>query len=434
MLQHLLKIDNCYMPAFFHIRLDFPYPDSPLALFHLKPRERAVFIHEYIHYLQDVSSYYCLNNSYVYSEYIHGAVNEIYNQRNNEAILPINIKGNKFNINQNIKINTLCNGDYDEIGNLFILDIKEKKIKTRIQGKILKYIPMIYLRLPNDKKVCFGARAIMESMAYMIEKRIEPCGRPVCDYPYLSAQAVADFVYPGFSADDLRLIALCDMCLQLSNPGKIFYHTLKEYKEMKKMPTPKEIYDDFYNRKPIGTFNAESFVMGIITHGIMTCERLKLYLNDDKYFVGFKNLVNKLIGSALNHRLNDRYFMLELAQGGEFFHNNKLRKIMLELGSPLIIDSLWNVSLLPSYLFDNYHFVYFYAIEQIYNTIAHGYNYCELLEFCDISRQNRPSSCLHYTDDRCFEEPWDRATGPQLCPYAVLWKHWKLAGRNVIIK
>lgn len=107
---------------------------------------------------------------------------------------------------------------------------------------------------------------------------------------------------------------------------------------------------------------------------------------------------------------------------------------MLELGSPLIIDSLWNVSLLPSYLFDNYHFVHFYAIEQIYNTLAKGYNWCELLEFCDKSRQNRPSSCLHYTDDRCIEEPWDRATDHQLCPYAVLWKHWKLAGRNVIIK
>lgn len=433
MLRQLNKIDNCYMPAFFHIRLDFPFPDSPLVLFNLKPRDRAVFIHEYIHYLQDVSSYYCLNNAYVYSEFIHGAVNEIYKQPNNTAILPVNIIGDKFNINQNIKINTLCNGDYDEIDNLFILGIKEKQIKTHIQGNILKYVPMIYLRLPNDKKICFGARAIMESMTYMIEKRIEPCGKPVCDYPYLSAQAVADFVYPGFAADDLRLIALCDMCLQLSNPGKIFYHTLKEYKELHRMPTPKEIYDDFYKRKTIGTIKVESLVMGIITHGIMTGDRLKLYLNDDKYFAGFKNLVNKLIGTGLKHRLEDRYFMLELAQGGDLFHNSKLRKVMLELGSPLIIDPLWNVSRLPSYLFDNYHFVYFYAVEQIYNTLAKGYNCCELLEFCDISRQNRSDSCLHVTDDRCFDEPWKRATDRQLCPYAVLWKHWNLAGRNVTI-
>lgn len=35
-------------------------------------------------------------------------------------------------------------------------------------------------------------------------------------------------------------------------------------------------------------------------------------------------------------------------------------------------------------------------------------------------------------DDRCDNAPWKRCNDEQLCPYGLLWKHWKLSGYEVI--
>ena len=65
----------------------------------------------------------------------------------------------------------------------------------------------------------------MESMAYLIERMITNGAGTAPDFPYSSAEIVVDLTYPEFGKEKLNIIALCDMSLQFSEPGKVFYHS-----------------------------------------------------------------------------------------------------------------------------------------------------------------------------------------------------------------
>ena len=125
-----------YLPAFFYTEVSFPFWHGFSAMLNLPMKEKdiSVFIHEYIHFLQDISTYAGLNNAYVYSEYIHAAVNIVYNvapQNNNEFTVPMVIPGNYGNIELNKIVDSVGIGSLEQLDNFFPLKIVEKKIKVK---------------------------------------------------------------------------------------------------------------------------------------------------------------------------------------------------------------------------------------------------------------------------------------------------------------
>ena len=95
----LIKLCFGYMPAFFYMNLKFPFYDSPVVLYNLPKSDLAAFVHEYVHFIQDITTYWGLNNAYVYSEYIHGAVNQIYQYPKGSFCVPFRISNNSNNMN-----------------------------------------------------------------------------------------------------------------------------------------------------------------------------------------------------------------------------------------------------------------------------------------------------------------------------------------------
>lgn len=418
-----------YMPAFFYMKLEFPYYATLLSLYNLKPENQATFVHEYIHYLQDLSTIFGINNAYVYSEYMHGAVNKIYTDPNNEARLPVRIYGNYGNIELNWEVNSACTGDYDEIDMLFLLDIEEKKKRTIYRCSYINKLTHIYLLLPGGKRIQFGGRAIMESMAYMIEKCVEPRCKGAKDYPYHAAECVAKKIYPEFADDVYRMIALCDMSLNTSNPGKIFVQTLKIYKKRKQLPTAEQIYADFYNSPCEMMGNMTYFLPAFMNFAMNAAERLVKYLNHEEFYQ-FHNAVRKMIGGAIELRMKQPMFMVDIAKGGDLYHNDVLRRIMHRLGSPVIKDITGNFSQVPSRYFNDDQFRYFVAIEQVFNTLHKGCDCCDMIDWCDYPNEKGKKEVQ--IDERCFMAPWERVHDDRLCPYAVLWKNWNLANKKVI--
>lgn len=418
-----------YMPAFFYMKLEFQYLASMLTLFNLRPKDKATFVHEYIHYLQDISTHYGLNNAYVYSEYIHSAVNEVYKNTEKEIVLPVKLKGNFSNVALNEEINRLCEGDYCEIPTLFITKIEEREVPVSYSNPYLSRLKLVYLLLPKGRKVQFGARSIMESMAYLMEKCIEPKCASADDYPYHSAEHVVSCVYPEFGEDIYRLIALCDISLNCSNPGKLFLQTLRMYKERNQLPSPEQLYKDFYNAPCELMGQQNQFIPAFMSFAFSVAERLVLYLNDAS-FAGFHCAVRKMIGGAIELRIKHPSFMIDIAKGGDITKNDTLQRIMMRLGSPIICDCKNNYSQIPSAYFDDSEFRYFVAIEQVYKTLNDGCDCCDMIEWCDYPDENGNKTVD--VDERCFDSPWERSSDQKLCPYAILWKHWNLAKRKVI--
>ncbi|KGI21235.1 hypothetical protein [Hoylesella timonensis] len=418
----LKTILGSYMPAFFRMDLSFSFPGGERAYEKINEKEVSVFIHEYIHFIQDITTYIGYNNLYVYSEYLHGAVNEIYKKSPGNIHLPITFNNNYGNINLNRFVNKETCGDIEEENEFFLTKITFEEKEVPYRNQFVSHIKKVKLHSAKGKIVDFGYRAIMESMAYLIEKQITRGSSIPPDFPYLSAEMIVKEYYEEFGENPLRIIALCDASLQFSEPAKIFIESLKEFKKTNFNPeNANDVIDYFYNKKCVQMGNPVDLTMGIINMGFMVGERLKLYMNNAS-FKPFHDVIHTTIGFGISQRIKNRYFILDIVRNGYALTNPLLRKILLKVGTPIIKDindDFWMIPPIgknPS----NYWLEYFPAVEAIYNTIANGFDICELFNWCEKSPHT-------IEDERCINEPWKRVGDKSLCPYAMLWKHWNLS-------
>lgn len=418
---------GCYIPSFYRMELNFPFPSESDRFKPLNEKFLSAFIHEYVHFLQDITTYFGYNNAYVYSEQVHGLVNSLYKYPPGQILLPHKIPGNYANIELNKFINSHGWGTYNkEVDNLIITRYKKQKIKVPIVGSPIKELCKIKVEYMGGKSAIeFGSMAIMESMAYMIESMTtKGCSTPH-DYPYCAAQLICEHIYPEFADDKLRVIALCDMSLHFSEPGRVFVDSLEKFRSESFLPSnANEIIDYFYNNTCIQIDGPIKLLDGIIMHGINAGERLKSYLNHLN-FSQFHNVIHTLFGYGIGLRIHHRYFMLDIARNGYALNNTPLKDAIFKAGTPIIFDSNnehWMVY--PRKLTQhNYQIEYFLAIGQVFNTIAKGNDACDLYPWCEKSKGVT-------VDERCIMYPWKRSKDIFLCPYAMLWRHWDLSKYN----
>ena len=258
-----------YMPSFFRMGVSFPFSSEDLKA-PFDEKWISIFTHEYIHFLQDISTYVGLNNAYVYSEHIHGLVNCIYQHPKGNQSVPVSMPRNYANVELNQFVNTEGCGTLGEVNEFFLVKIEKKQKKVPFQNDLVKELTNVILRSAKGDKVVFGYRAIMESMAYMMERMITRGSVPVPDYPYNAAEMVVDYIYPDFGKDKLNIIALCDACMQFSEPGKIFVQTLEVFKLQQFIPVnANQVIDHFYSTPCIQIGKSVSMVQGLISMGMM---------------------------------------------------------------------------------------------------------------------------------------------------------------------
>lgn len=424
-IRKLNKDLGSYIPAFYNMELSFPFFSGVNALQTLKEKDLAVFVHEYLHFLQDITTYVGLNNAYVYSEYIHAAVTIAYDEglKNHGAFrVPIHITGNYGNVELNQQVNKVGMGDFEKENNVFSIGIKTRLKNVKYANPFVTHLKEVIIKAGGGKQFRFGYMAIMESMAYMMEKMITKGSGQAADFPYSAAEMVVNEVYPNFGKDKLNIIALCDMALQFSEPGKIFYQTLKTFKQTRYLPSkPEDIIDHFYITPCIQLGQPTMLLNGLIGMTFMVGNRLKEYLRG-KEFSSYHNVVHTLLGFGLDQRVNHRYFMLDLARGGYALNNKTLQNTIRRIGSPIIKDSMndyWHIPPMGVRR-ENYSIEYFPAILEINKFLKKGNDICEMYEWCEKSPNTQE-------DLRCIDKPWTRCNDAELCPYAALWKHWNLA-------
>lgn len=186
-----------YVPSFFEMHIDTFHDD--LTITSLSPADRCILFHEYIHFLQDITTYYGLSAIYAHGEYIRGVVTRIYKAQKPSFIVPFEIFDNNDNVLLNRQLANLTQGDDTTISNLKIAKIEESEDEITIPNKYMDRIPSIIL-YTDDSMMIFGAIAIMENMAYLFERLCEPSHyKKSPDYPYRAAELVADYFVPNFS-------------------------------------------------------------------------------------------------------------------------------------------------------------------------------------------------------------------------------------------
>jgi len=430
MRENLFTSLGVYLPTFFKMHVNSV--ESLRDLNNLDTVASCVYFHEYIHYLQDISTTFCLLNASTIVDYIKFANQQIIADPSSEFKIPIYPEtGDRFNMEINLKVNRVLIGSsasiqkVHKLNSVFVINSTVTKPNNPNE-----FIDKVIIDYDNSLHYEFGAHAIMESMAYIGEQALFPALIPSPDLPYTSADLIANHLYPKFSDNPLNVFALCDLSLLTGMPGKFFYDSLIKIKNESWIPNdPEDVY--YYFSNIIQSFNGQTLDLLESLNNISNIANKQLtdYFTSE-YFEKNKEWITTTINSGTQLRLNDPAFILKILKVGRFTTNPQLVRVFNTVGSPLTTNNMDEGSFYPIPSIKEPETIrteLMWAINQIFNLYIGKQVGCKMKTYCKESRMNIGLSDL--TDERCTTTPWLRYGDSDLCPYAIIWKMWGLSGK-----
>lgn len=382
----------------------------------------SVYLHEYCHFIQDITTTYGLSNICITVDYMKFVNNYVINLPKGDFNVPVlPIPKATDNVHTNLELATIYNGGGDEES---VTLTGHRKLHTNVQSNsknlTVPYIEVNYTTPTGDVgSFEFGALCIVESMAYIIESECYPNCLPARDLPYFSAEKLVDLIFPQFGQERLNILALCDASLKNLHPSSFFYDTLLRIQANNiQINQPEDVYQ-ICNQATINFNGATTFnaLLSKMCSGAIT--QIQGYFNDPR-FQSLKDWLENMIMEAVNFRLQTETFPIDIARNGKIASNNTLATFMRNVGTPLVTNEIGETTLSdarhnPTTL--NYSTIW--AIDQIHSVFWGWQKHCELVGLCCSSGVN--------IDMRCTNEPWERNL-ETTCAFGQMWRHWKLTG------
>lgn len=383
-------------------------------------RPFSTFFHEYLHYLQDITTSFGLMNGLEIQNRLKFYNSHAKNHAGGYKI-PIS-KGLRFDIGNSHDMNQVYLGHIQSGPIPKIVYVERVKSEVFVPTPYNTDLEKIVVGMENSmgkiEEMDFGGYSIVESMAFIGQKQC--CGEvQLPEAPYELAQKVAMHIYPEFAHDNLNVFALCDVSLMTYHPGYCFFEFLKGIQQDKIVPKrPEEVYDLFYARM---TGNGK----GMLEHFNQLVDEAKLrlveYFTDEEQFKTEKVWLETVLDRARRLRIGQPYFMLELIRQ-QAVNSNYLYGLILELGSPLIQNDIGESH---SFLASGFEEVpvrieMFAYIGEIFEVFERGKTTCGLKKFCKQSVRG------DITDSRCDERPWERSKDIEVCGFGLFWRMWGL--------
>lgn len=140
------------------------------------------------------------------------------------------------------------------------------------------------------------------------------------------------------------------------------------------------------------------------------------------YFDPVISWLQGLVEAGYNYRLANPYFLLNLARNGKIDKNNEFKRLQALIGAPLVSNDRGELTVVDPRGIKPTNYAIAWALDQIYQTFWGEQRSCDMIPLCHASLDVK-------VDTRCITSPWSRADDPPpYCPYAIVWRHWKLAG------
>lgn len=425
-----------YIFGFFTIEIkdDIDFGDLGLAK---DKKSFSTFIHEYIHFLQEISTTYGLSYAYKELSKLQAYLNVIGNQKENEIILPISLE----NIEKKELVDDLINsieGDneewlYDNCNSISIekINVDENELIGDLyqEGKEYKFVacPVVEIRFTElcgkekTKKINFGALQIIEGMARMIEKHSYEIKDKYYQIQYDIVEVMCNYLYKDFAVNKANIVALCDASLMYDNPGMIFYASLKIMKNKNFIPsTPEDIYKFIFKTiLPSGNEQIKANRNNI--NNVLDDLLMDKFTN----FSELKSFLKKSINYINTLRDNNCNFISKVMSMDSNYAKNYLINLMNDTGLVLIIDKRYNTISTMEEKDEQENSLMLYALYALYNLLDNqGKDYCIMREICSEQKSE-------FLDNNCISKPWEKVKNEKLCPLAKLWYQFKLEDKYI---
>ena len=415
-----------YIPSFFRMKISTSNSLGNQLNF-VNEKDESTFLHEYIHFIQDVTTTFGFANINRISNYLRYVNNYILKNSIQTCPVPIIPDQSLDSITYtNMELFELYYGNGEEDKAQFISHNLSKTFVPGL-GQDVNYVVVDYKKTDGITSTFkFGAICILESMAYLIEKHIYPNCPVSPDIPYNVAHKLVDLIYPDLLANPLNILALCDASLATFHPGEFFYTNLiRMQEEQKVFNDPRDVYDYVFDGM-VFNFNGITEISGLLQKFSDDAdESLTAYFND-KYIDETKKWLSNLIFEGTQYRHQNPHFIIDLAEGGSITTNKSFREIFTLFGSPIITNDRNEHIIYPQKNINtDFNPTLVWALEQIFNLFIYGEKSCDMVNVCEKANIK--------TDIRCSAKPWDRLKTRDSCQFCLLLHHWGLSNFEPII-
>lgn len=395
-------IEGAYEPSYFFMRLE-----TTQALDNNIDRHSQTFIHEYIHFIQDIFLPYCVRNN----------VNEIYrfgyiiDRTKKEPITrPFDNWGAELLcIDQQYEYTW---GDLTQIKNASSIRSYESEIYTieETEARVFKYTAI----LTPDKKYHVGAKDMLEYIAHKIESKHWTTDQP--DFPYRTMDAIFDNLGLG-DIPDMCKIALTEFCLHNDNPIHHFFQIIKLIQGGEL--SFQGVEQCFYH------FDFLEYVLQRLLWGSRGGFEETIHTKVQRRLIDLRNFLDKKYPSEqfrdisdwiddvityISDNLKGRLYFSELYEKNKEELLAEVDMLVDTLGIPLIFNAQEeHISLLPEkYTKDS--FIQFYASYKFNEFLKNTDKTCPMCSFCESSNP----SIMSYD---CANDVIRRVADDNQCPF-----------------
>lgn len=440
---------NYYIPSFFRIKLGvfanfMDVPNIPYGSF-------AVFFHEYVHYLQDVTTLYGLMNLSVTTYFVRLVAHKVGKMPQGEFDVPQEIEDD----DRDFGFRNLCCRKY-YVGSSInpkhqIVEVLNYEVLTdTIKGQPLDYVKVEYrdIKTGTNHSCIFGGNILTEGMAYMTERRCyqsvftdNGCEYPDApDYPYVMNLKLAQIIYPELAKYLVMIIGVADIALLTYNPGLTFVRLLEHLKEI---DFAKRLNGEGYIDKEEDCDELYRIGYEFTNFSVEKLAKVQNYVYNEiaEYFkmpiaAELNDWVSRVWEKARQLREIAPHYILDVILGywGDVRNNKVFCSIYLGLGTPLVINADDEGTIVPPQGFkpsDNFMPGLYWAIDEIRRIFGGDpcARECLLKDYCRWSSTQEGSNIT--VNDRCETAPWLRAQEDlDFCPVGAIWRHWGLVGHE----
>ena len=408
-----------YLTSFFLIRLDTDLRDGIKLDDQLTKEEMATFVHEYLHFLQDVTTTSGLTRFNSISKLIQTVVAGIY-EAESTVTLPYRLdRPNEKNAEAELELQEFYLGSDEYVPNCIVDHIEfERECCLDDFVPDPKGINAVNLYYNTEKApYVFGSICIRESISYLIEHLRFGAESRTQELPYNSCEMVCKYLYPELADRKDVLVLLAERSLASLHSGQMFVQLITILKQrgaakfslariMSICLDQTEYLESAYERASQDNTRAVDFLYPPNTpfhHANLYLKRLLKGGHDYHKKYNFPMFI----------------FLLLNERGAELY----LKTMLREIGLPLIA-SRQNETFSTEE--DLSYFLVPIALYQLSYTLMPSK--CYLYPYCIAASH----PC--FEEAYCCYSPWKQVKKERLCPFAAFWYHYSLSGKEIAHK
>ena len=371
--------------------------------------QKFSFLHEYIHFFQNIYTYYGLNiffllidNSWSFRRFI-----------GKEIVVPFRQSPSEHC--EELVTWIFTQGDTTGV---------KKVISYRIEN-VKNGLGVVWVRCFNyddeEVEIKFGSRHIDEGMACLIQESIYPEIKGGAPFnPYYIASELADMIIPGISENKYIMVALFDHALHFNNPAYYFVKYLEKKRK------------EGFSRTSLTCDRVYDEIGYLPTNHILTVNEFLKEVDDIFEYSDSadrtREWFNTIIKRSMNIRMNRPRIFIELMQGGDISNNDTFMYLLDELGTPIVTNENKDYCFLPprNTSITETDLISFYAMLQINKVFySKGRYSCPLIDYCK-------KKLSAYVDERCETYPWLQPQRFRKCFFSDCWERFGLKGVRII--